>query len=70
MLGTTQKKNRTRTQVELAALVAGCALALGLSALSLTAGAALAANEPWEEGLTMNTPFGMNPGEDKPTSIC
>ncbi|WP_422024271.1 holdfast anchoring protein HfaA [Pyruvatibacter mobilis] len=64
MLGTTQKKNRTRTQVELAALVAGCALALGLSALSLTAGAALAANEPWEEGLTMNTPFGMNPGEE------
>jgi holdfast attachment protein HfaA len=64
MLGSTQTQNRNRKQAEIAALVAGCALALGLTALSLTAGAALAANEPWEEGLTMNTPYGMTPGEE------
>ena len=64
MLGSTQNQKKAQKRTDWFAAVAGGVAAMGIAALSMTAGEALAANEPWEEGLTMNTPFGMNPGEE------
>ncbi len=58
MLGTAQKKAKAETKAEITAAVIGCALAL------FVVGEALAANEPWEESYTMNTPYGFDAGEE------
>lgn len=63
MLGSTQNQKKAQTRTEWFAAVAGGVAALGIAALSMTAGEALAANEPWEENYTMNTPYGDQPGE-------
>lgn len=63
MLGSTQNQKKARTRTEWFAAVAGGVVALSVSALSLTAGDAFAANEPWTEGATANTPYGFQPGE-------
>lgn len=58
MLGTEMNRKKNETRADWAAFAAGLFVALGL-----TAGEALAANEPWEENYTMNTPYGFQPGE-------
>jgi len=63
MLGSTQNQKKAQKRKEYFAAVAGCVTALGLAALSMTAGEAQAANEPWEENYTMSTPYGFQPGE-------
>ncbi len=64
MLGSTQNQKKAQTRTEWFAAVAGGVVALGIAGLSLTAGEAFAANEPWEENYTMNTPYGFQAGEE------
>ncbi|WP_353559288.1 holdfast anchoring protein HfaA [Pyruvatibacter sp. HU-CL02332] len=63
MLGSTQNQKKAQKRTDWFAAVAGGVAAMGIAALSMTAGEALAANEPWEENYTMNTPYGDQPGE-------
>ena len=63
MLGSDINREKNAKRAEWAAIAAGCVIALW-AGMWIAAGEALAANEPWEENFTMNTPFGMQPGEE------
>ncbi len=63
MLGSTHNRKKAQKRAEKLAAVAGGVVALGVSLIGFTAGEAFAANEPWEENYTMNTPYGDQPGE-------
>lgn len=59
MLGSEINRNKKARRAEWAAIATGCLIAFGLATTQ-----AFAANEPWEENFTMNTPFGFKPGEE------